>query len=101
MTRQRKTPAQRAQEAYDAACRAAERIETKLTDSRAETAQLEAEHADAVKRRDYLAQHPDLPPLSRLAPVPGEESVTTEGKPSPGIAVEKALNNISRKAKTR
>jgi multidrug efflux pump subunit AcrA (membrane-fusion protein) len=61
MTRQRKTPAQRAQEAYDIERRRAARLAAKVADAKSELTALEAELADASKRRDYLAAHPDLP----------------------------------------
>ena len=61
MTRQRKTPAQRAQEQYDVACRVVERLAATATKARAEADKLQAEYAEAVARRDYLAGHPDLP----------------------------------------
>lgn len=61
MTRRTKTPAERAQEQYDVASRIAERLHEKQQRAAAELDQLTDEHAAAVRRRDYLAQHPDLP----------------------------------------
>lgn len=72
MTRQTKTPAQRAQEAYDLSCRIAERLEAKTAAARAEYIRLEEEHAAAVTRRDYLAGHPDLPKQSKPANQSGD-----------------------------
>lgn len=61
MTRQQKTPAQRAQEQYDVAARVAERLAAKAKKARADLEQLEREANAAGVRRDYLAKHPDLP----------------------------------------
>lgn len=61
MTRQTKTPAQRAQENLEVAERIAARLTRKLTKARSELQQLERERDAAVVRRDYLAGHPDLP----------------------------------------
>ena len=66
MSRNTKTPAQRAQEALELAGRHVERLTTKwerLTDE-AET--VEAELTAAKVRRDYLAQHPDLDVIDAL-----------------------------------
>lgn len=56
-----KTPAERAQEQLDVANRAVIRLDRKVDAARTELAQLELEHADAVRRQQYLRQHPDLP----------------------------------------
>lgn len=61
MTRRTKTPAERAQEQYDVAARVAARLTRKVTDATADLATLTAEAAAAVRRRDYLSNHPDLP----------------------------------------
>lgn len=61
MTRRTKTPAERAQDAYDVARRIADRLEAKTATARATYLRLEEEHVAAVTRRDYLAGHPDLP----------------------------------------
>lgn len=62
MTRQAKTPRQRAQEQLDVE----ERRVTKLTKKRnqlaTEQAAVQAELEEATRRRDYLKQHPDLKP---------------------------------------
>lgn len=60
MTRQTKTPAQRAQEAYDTAARVAERLTKKLRKARADLEAIEREQREAIQRRDFLAGHPDL-----------------------------------------
>lgn len=61
MTKQRKTPQQRAQEQLDVATRIADRLTTQTTKARADLDRLNRERDAAVARRDYLAQHPDLP----------------------------------------
>lgn len=59
--KQRKTAAQRAQEALDVQARIAERLIDQTARAKAEYERLEADRAAAVARRDYLAGHPDLP----------------------------------------
>lgn len=59
--KQRKTPAQRAQEQYDTATRIADRLKDQAKKARAEATRLEQERDAAIARRDFLAQHPDLP----------------------------------------
>ena len=61
MTRQTKTPRQRAEEALAVANRAVVRLDRKVDALSAELAGLRREHAAAIARRDHLAQHPDLP----------------------------------------
>lgn len=61
MTRRQKTPAERAQEQFDVADRIATRLAVKVAAARVEVDQLEQELDAARIRRDYLAQHPDLP----------------------------------------
>lgn len=61
-TRQRKTPAQRAQEQLDIATRAVERLTVKRTTLATELEEISAERDAAIARRDHLAQHPDLQP---------------------------------------
>lgn len=60
MTRQQKTPRQRAQEQLEVAERLVARLTDKRATLRAEFAAIDAEHAAAVARRDHLKQHPDL-----------------------------------------
>ncbi len=60
-TRQRRTPAERAQEAYDLSVRAVERLEAKLSEAQATVDELKPLVAEAMARRDYAALHPDLP----------------------------------------
>lgn len=60
MTRQQKTPRQRAQEQLDLATRVADRLTRQAKKARTELDRLNRERDAAVVRRDYLAQHPDL-----------------------------------------
>ena len=60
MTRHRKTPQQRAQEALGVATRAVERLATTQERLEAELQAVSADLSVAVRRRDFLAQHPDL-----------------------------------------
>lgn len=60
MTRQPKTPHQRAQEALDVANRHVVRLDKKIDALRIQLAGVEREHRDTITRRDYLDQHPDL-----------------------------------------
>lgn len=61
MTRQAKTPTQRAEEQLAVANRAVVRLDHKADALRADLVVVEAEQRAAIARRDYLAQHPDLP----------------------------------------
>lgn len=61
MTRQTKTPAQRAQEQYDLAGRVADRLVGKASAAKKTYDDLVEQRDAAIRRRDYLAQHPDLP----------------------------------------
>lgn len=72
MTRQSKTPQQRAQEALDVAKRATLRLNRKRDALQEELVHIEAELDAAVVRRDYLAQHPDLQ----------QNTTTTTGAPT-------------------
>lgn len=58
--RQSKTPRQRAEEQLAVAERAVTRWAEKRDRAQTEYENAEAEHAAAVRRRDYLAAHPDL-----------------------------------------
>ena len=60
MTRQTKTPRQRAEEALAIAERAVKRLGEKKAALRADLDAITREHDAAVVRRDYLANHPDL-----------------------------------------
>lgn len=60
MTRQSKTPRQRAQEALAPEERRVKRLTDKRQALAAELDAVDAEHEQAVVRRDYLANHPDL-----------------------------------------
>lgn len=59
--KQRKTPAQRAQDQYDLAVRVAKRLQKQHTALAAEAARVGKERDAAFRRRDYLEKHPDLP----------------------------------------
>lgn len=61
MTRRTKTPAERAQEAYDVAERIAARLASKGAKARAELDELDRELTAARIRCEYLSHHPDLP----------------------------------------
>lgn len=61
MTRKNRTPAERAQEAFDTANRISTRLLDQAKRANAEADRLTQEAEAAVRRRDYLAQHPDLP----------------------------------------
>lgn len=60
MTRQTKTPRQRAEEQLAVAERAVERLTTKQDQLEAELRAVVHQVNAAVVRRDYLANHPDL-----------------------------------------
>lgn len=60
MTRQAKTPRQRAEEALAVAERQVERLTQQWTKARDEFERLRDEHAAAIARRDHLRGHPDL-----------------------------------------
>lgn len=60
MTRQVKTPAQRAKEALDTEIRKRTRLRKKVDQLRADLAVLEAELDATEKRVTYLAANPDL-----------------------------------------
>lgn len=60
MTRQAKTPQQRAQEALDVAERHVDRLSRKRNDLKAALAVVTNELDEAVVRFNYLKQHPDL-----------------------------------------
>lgn len=60
MTRQNKTPRQRAEEALAVANRAVQRLGARKATLREELDAITAEHDQAVVRRDYLREHPDL-----------------------------------------
>lgn len=60
-TRTRKSPQQRAEEALGVAERKVATFEKAVTKHKGKLAEAEAELTDAKRRRDYLAQSPDLP----------------------------------------
>jgi hypothetical protein len=60
MSRQKKTPRQRAEEALGVANRAVIALDKKVERLSAELVVVRREHTAAVRRRDHLAQHPDL-----------------------------------------
>lgn len=61
MTRQSKTPRQRAEEQLATAERAVTRLTRKYEHDSGALTLLHAELRDAERRRDYLAKNPDLP----------------------------------------
>lgn len=70
MTRQTKTPQQRAQEQLDTATRITDRLNKRVGETETELRELKAARDDAVRRRDFLAQHPDLQPEATDDPLP-------------------------------
>lgn len=60
MTRQQKTPRQRAEEQLAIANRAVVRLDRKVDDLTTQLAVLRREQTAAIARRDHLATHPDL-----------------------------------------
>ncbi|WP_133058959.1 hypothetical protein [Nocardioides sp. PD653] len=81
MTRQQKTPRQRAEEQLAIANRAVERLNTKAKALRQELDAVDREHRAALARRDHLATHPDLHAVG-----PGEitspRTTTSTGDPA-------------------
>lgn len=61
MTRQRKTPRQRAEEALAIAERKVDRLTADRDKHRTALNTIQADLEDATRRRDYLAKNPDLP----------------------------------------
>lgn len=72
-----KTPEQRAREALDAANRAVVKLDRKVDTTKALLAGLERELAAAIRRRDYLAQNPDLPTTAADTPANTTDGSTT------------------------
>lgn len=64
MTRQAKTPRQRAEEALAVAERHVTRLTKKVARTRADLEVLEDEWKAAQARRDHLKTHPDLTPTT-------------------------------------
>lgn len=60
MTRQTKTPKQRAQEQLDTARRIEKRLARRRDTLRSELADITTEHDAAAARVEFLAKHPDL-----------------------------------------
>lgn len=60
MSRQTKTPRQRAEEALAVEERRVERLTEQWTKARDDFDRLSRERDEAMVRRDYLRQHPDL-----------------------------------------
>lgn len=75
MTRQMRTPAERAIAALGVEQRRVEKLEAKLAAIRSATAEVVAELKAATKRRDYLAQNPDLPEAN-TDPIPGVDEAS-------------------------
>lgn len=78
ITRTQKTPRQRAQEALAVAERKVKRLETEKAKHDAALTDVSNQLGAARKRRDYLAQDPDLPqqPVQRTR-TPGATTGTT------------------------
>lgn len=74
MTRQIKTPAQRAQEALAAETRKMLRLDKKVQETQRQLNALDAEFKATCRRVEYLAANPDLPPRG-----PAGKPTTTEG----------------------
>jgi chromosome segregation ATPase len=70
MSRQRKTPAQRAQEALGVAQRRVTSITKKLHHAKEEVQTLEAELEEAELRLEYVQRNPDLPEQQTAKPAP-------------------------------
>lgn len=60
-TRQKHSPAEKAQKALDTVTRKIERLTVKSQSLTAELAKVNADLEAAIARREYLAQSPDLP----------------------------------------
>jgi len=60
VTRQQKTPRQRAQEQLDVEERRVKKLAAKRSHLQGELNKAVAELEDATRRRDYLKKHPDL-----------------------------------------
>lgn len=61
VVRNRKSPAEKAQEAYDVAQRLIEKLQAKHRKLYTELDQVRADLDQAIKRRDYALRNPDLP----------------------------------------
>jgi hypothetical protein len=81
--RTKKSPAERAQEAFDRAGRVVAAAEKRLAAAQAAIPPLEEEVAAARKRRDYLGANPDLPAQAGAVPVleDGGDIQVDGGKP--------------------
>jgi hypothetical protein len=70
VTRTKKTPQQRAEEALAAAERNVERLDKRVKQLSRDHDQAVEDLGKAERRRDYLAQNPDLDPPVRVTPNP-------------------------------
>jgi prefoldin subunit 5 len=78
--RQTRTAAERAQEALDVADRKIDRLSSAKAKAEATAAEIGRELDALRKRRDYLAQNPDLPSETREQVVTSASSIApTEG----------------------
>ena len=82
--RQKKTPAQKAQEAFDVASRRLDRARTARDKLKTQLDEATAEVEAAQKRRDYLANDPDLPAVQTAdtyteADLAGQEAADQAG----------------------
>jgi hypothetical protein len=71
VTRQQKTPQQRAEEQLGVADRLVSKLTKKAKTLRGELDDVEREQRAAVARRNYLKQHPDLQPQATTSTQPG------------------------------
>lgn len=79
MTRQTKTPQQRAEEALAVATRKVTRLEEQHSRLATELAETAGELAEATRMRDYLAQSPALPTGNRRVDPAGTTPTQEEG----------------------
>jgi hypothetical protein len=81
--RTRKTPQQKAEQALGVAERRVAALTTQKAKFEAELATVFAELKDATRRRDYLAQSPDLPTSPDHLPQPLEDDEAQDSKETP------------------
>lgn len=77
--RQRKTPRQRAEEALATKNRKVVRLDKQIDRLTADLAAARREQAEVIRRRDYLAENPDLP----QQPTRSKTSSTTTPEETP------------------
>lgn len=79
MTRQQKTPAQRAQEALDVEERRVKHLAAQHKKAQAKATEYQDELEAATARRDFLRKHPDLPKKTTTTTGTGSPATTTPG----------------------